>query len=564
MSGLKVEKALLNKIQAGVSKMVSEMIKEALTITCNYLSQNYSKADYNNLFHEILAIASIDNFEYTRDDAINSYEAIQKMLSSLNEKEDKRKTKGVYYTPVDVVRFILINSIKSACGKLRPNGLHVLDLNGISYSSFCFNKTVYDPTCGAGEFLITALEIKLDLLDLHKANLSKGNLKKVVSTIKGNDVNIDSVIITKVRLFLCALQRQGVSKVTGIGMVLNSSFESYDFVQTIPNLEKSYDIIVGNPPYVEDSKSELSPENRYGNIYANVLENAGKHLKPNGSIGFVIPLSYVSTPRMSKIRDVLYSYIPEQYILSYSDRPDCLFTSVHQKLCIIIGRNKNVEKTVFTGNYRYWYSEERPELFNTVEVIKNSYLTDAYIPKLGTVTDNNIYRKVINNESRLIDVLEGNNGSIYLNMRAAFWIKAFVNKHNGGEYKKYGCQSKEMSNYVMCLLNSSLFWWYWICVSDCWHITRKELIGFTVPNNLNVAETDRLAEQLEDKLENTKKYVGTKQTDYEYKHKECINEIQKIDDYINSLYGLTEEESLYIKNFAFRYRIGGGVEDESD
>ena len=347
-------------------------------------------------------------------------------------------------------------------------------------------------------------------------------------------------------------------------MVLNDSFESYDFVQATPNLEKKYDIIVGNPPYVEDSKSGLSPENRYGNIYANVLENAGKHLKPNGSLGFVIPLSYVATPRMSKIRDVLYSYVPEQYILSYSDRPDCLFTSVHQKLCILIGRNKNTEKKVYTGNYRYWYSEERPELFNTVVVTKNMYLKDNYIPKLGNHTDNNIYEKVIDKQNRLIDMFEGNQASIYLNMRAAFWIKAFVTKHSGGEYNEYGCQSKEMANYIMCLLNSSLFWWYWICVSDCWHITRKELIGFTIPNNPNFAVTDRLANKLEDKLEETKKYVGTKQTEYEYKHKECVNEIHEIDDYINRLYGLTEEESLYIKNFAFRYRVGGGVEDESN
>lgn len=98
---------------------------------------------------------------------------------------------------------------------------------------------------------------------------------------------------------------------------MNNSFESYDFVQETSTNEKSYDIIVGNPPYVEDSKSGLSPENKYGNIYANVLENSNKNLKQNGSMGFVIPLSYVSIPRMSKIREILHVYVPEQYILSY-------------------------------------------------------------------------------------------------------------------------------------------------------------------------------------------------------------------------------------------------------
>ena len=76
----------------------------------------------------------------------------------------------------------------------------------------------------------------------------------------------------------------------------------------------------------------------------------------------------------------------------------------------------------------------------------------------------------------------------------------------------------------------------------------------------NFSIVSRLATALEDKLEETKLYVGTKQTEYEYKHKSCVNEIHDIDDYINELYGLTDAESLYIKNFAYRYRVSGGVE----
>lgn len=114
----------------------------------------------------------------------------------------------------------------------------------------------------------------------------------------------------------------------------------------------------------------------------------------------------------------------------------------------------------------------------------------------------------------------------------------------------------------MCLLNSSLFWWYWICVSDCWHITRKELRGFTVPPVSDCTALCRMAEQLETLLEETKVFVGTKQTEYEYKHKNCAALIHQMDDLIHTLYGLTAEESAYIKQFAYRYRISGGVENE--
>ena len=69
-----------------------------------------------------------------------------------------------------------------------------------------------------------------------------------------------------------------------------------------------------------------------------------------------------------------------------------------------------------------------------------------------------------------------------------------------------------------------------------------------------------MANLLENKLEDTKVFVGTKQTEYEYKHKECVDVIHEIDDFINGLYGLTDEESIYIKNFLYRYRIGGGAD----
>ncbi|MCM1263244.1 MAG: SAM-dependent methyltransferase [Butyrivibrio sp.] len=544
----------------GRCKMANDMLINALKIINGYLKQNYGDNELAVIHKEINTIMGGSMFFDDYPNKPCSYEEMQESLSTLNEKETIRKNKGVYYTPLDVVKFILINSVKMACQGFCPNNLHVSDLSGIPCSTLCYDKTVYDPTCGSGVFLLAALELKLDLLDLNHIEVTKDIIKKVVESINGNDLNKDSVTITKIRLFLCVLYRHGAAKIKGLADVLNSCYKCYDYVEHKPNEENKYDIIIGNPPYIEDAKSESFPEKRYGNIYANVLENASLQLKPNGVLGFVIPLSYVSTPRMGKIRDELYATVPEQYILSYSDRPDCLFVSVHQKLCILFGRNNNGARDIYTGNYRYWYKEERHNLFNTAEVVKNDYVENEYIPKLGTKIDVSVYKRLIRFKTSIINLLEKDGKQLYLNMRATFWIKAFLKEHTGAEYKTFKCKNQDYAAFCMCLLNSSLFWWYWICVSDCWHITRKELYGFKVPEIDDFTEVNKLAAALEKRLEETKLYVGTKQTEYEYKHKECVDTIHQIDDYINALYGLSEEEGLYIKNFAYRYRIGAGVE----
>lgn len=541
----------------------NNLTKTAIRLVYEYISRRYAMSDVIEIYNELKLIARINEFDFPSNIKISneySYNQIQDILSKINEKESIRKSKGVYYTPNDVVRFILTNSIKAVYGKLTEDNITDMDLKSVPYRSFCYQKTIFDPTCGAGEYLLTALEMKFSLLKQHNKKVTSEEVKKVLSTIYGNDVNLDSVIITEMRLLLCVAEFCGIEHCIGLGNIMNHQFTTHDFITENYKLNAKFHIIVGNPPYVEDSKSGLTLERRYGNIYANVLVNAASKLEKNGALGFIIPLSYVSTPRMKQFRGELSELLREQYILSFADRPDCLFDSVHQKLCILIGKDKKVPLTLYTGNYQYWYKDERESLFQKLTVIKNRYKCDDFIPKLGTREDVNIYKKITNPQKTIpiYNISRNGSESVYLNRREAFWMKAYRTRVENPEYKIFSFLTSQEADFCYCVINSSLFWWYWICVSDCWHVS-KALNKFRMPICVNSVGATELATRLINKLEATKVYVGTKQTEYEYKHRNCLEEIHAIDEFINSIYGLDESESEYIKTFAIRYRTSGGI-----
>lgn len=249
------------------------IIDDALNMAYSYAATICQDSELCKVSQEFNGLAGETERTYiTKSTTITSYSDIQNLLSKLNEKESVRKSKGVYYTPYDVVRFIVINSVKSAYGKLTPENIRREDIDAVPYKSFAAKKTVFDPTCGAGEYLLAALELKLDLLDKHYKRIPITVIHDTVTSIFGNDINTESIMITKLRIVLCILKRYGVDYIVGLAEKMRPNFLTYDYVVEEPG-ENKYDIIVGNPPYVEDFKSGLTLSKRYGNIYANVLIN---------------------------------------------------------------------------------------------------------------------------------------------------------------------------------------------------------------------------------------------------------------------------------------------------
>ena len=210
---------------------------------------------------------------------------------------------------------------------------------------------------------------------------------------------------------------------------LELNFHNLNFITSYSELIDDYQLILGNPPYVEKSKVDYANSVKYGNLYADVIHNSIDLLSDNGVMGYIIPISYVSTSRMASVRRYVEQNTSAQYVLSYADRPDCLFVGVHQKLNILLAQ-KTLEKDnhkIYTSDYNYWYKSQRTNLFNTTEVLDNSFVNENYYPKLANNIEESIFTKVNSDTDTIISKqVSSCEKPLYLNKRAAFWIKSFI------------------------------------------------------------------------------------------------------------------------------------------
>ena len=488
----------------------------------------------------------------------------QESLSKINEKEARRKKEGVYYTDRDVTDFLAVNSllhfVVSSERKVfgYDKAITKLDRLDANLKRRLILATTLDPTCGTGEFLLSVLSIKIRLCQ----HLNEVRPEDISRSIYGNDIESQSTEITKLRVFFLLVDSYADElDVLQISHNLNQNFTNVDAVVYDRETFGTKDIVIGNPPYVEYRNFNGTPQFSYGNVYADVLHHSVDTLPDNGIMAFVIPLSYISTIRMSNLRNYIMQNTNKQIVMNFADRPDCLFSCVHQKLSIIIAQKNSEFEGILTSSYNYWYQSERKLLFDNIALWRTNVNNEAYWPKVGNKIDNSIYNKFqkMKGEDILHFTSSGIKKRIQINTRGCFWMKAFTRDMKSNSYSTYSVPS-QLYSFAYCLVNSSLFFLLWIIISDGWHITNKELSFIKFPKEIGEESIwSNLASRLEDKLEKTKVYVGTKQVDYEYKHKSCKDIIDEIDNELAKIYKLSQTQLEYIKNFGLKYRLGDGA-----
>lgn len=328
-----------------------------------------------------------------------------------------------------------------------------------------------------------------------------------------------------------------------------------------------FDAIIGNPPYVElsDLNGAYSVRNLRltvtGNLYALFLERFTALLGRGGHVGVIVPISSISTPRMALLMELLTREYSPSFVSNFAVRPGKLFVGVDMNLTIIVGqRSQSEDRLVFSTAYNRWPVEYRPFLFPVLAYYRSRPDPQSnFIAKLGTDTGAEIM-DLLTRHPKLGRLRVSHSGdTVYYHSGGRYFRKCIPEKLSN-EYKELEVQ-KGFGKAMIAALSSSLFYFYWISTSDCYHVTKRDVDFFPFPVTVkDDAEINCLADLLVRDLwskAETRRRVradGTIQNETNFSVGKSKALIDRIDRALANHYQLTPEQLDFITNYDVKFR----------
>ena len=277
---------------------------------------------------------SVNILGHIFEQSLTDLEEIQANIENINfdKTKTKRKKDGVFYTPEYITHYIVENTLGKLCNQKKEE-LNLLDVsnptnpkkltkqekqtleNIYSYRDYLLNLKILDPACGSGAFLNQALEFLIkehdDLDKLRKDFEGEGlGLYDIEASILehnlyGVDINEDAIEIAKLSLWLRSARRgRPLTKLANKIICANSLLE-------MPFEENSFDIVIGNPPYIKEYTNKKAFDGLRGSPYYQGKMDlwyffgcqALDMIKENGLIGFIAPNNWISNSGASKFRN---------------------------------------------------------------------------------------------------------------------------------------------------------------------------------------------------------------------------------------------------------------------
>jgi hypothetical protein len=351
--------------------------------------------------------------------------------------------------------------------------------------------------------------------------------------------------------------------------------------------QKGFDVIIGNPPYVEYTKvrSEYKIINFQtegcGNLYAFVIEKSHQLLNENAYFGMIIPLSISCGERMAPLRKFASEQLENIYISNFEIFPSKLFEGAFQRVTIITGRKKVNENNVrHVSKLHRWYSIERKNLIDNInytivsqkEILPlfGKYNSEVHLRVIERISESNkpiVYFIVKSNPKNFIYYQEATNYWMKAATRIPFYKKdGKLGNPAHGRFLYFEKGKTTIS--TLALLNSSLFYLWYITYSDGFHLS--EMLVKNFPTDENLLQTKdflKLGEKLENDIEaksiRTTRNTKTNNIEIEsFRINLSKAIIDEIDTILAQHYGFTEEELDFIINYDIKYRMGRELEED--
>ncbi len=354
------------------------------------------------------------------------------------------------------------------------------------------------------------------------------------------------------------------------------------FVEFYGTVNKGgFDVVIGNPPYVEYRTIKKSytvrgyTTERCGNLYAFVMERNAGLIGTKGRSGMIVPHSAICTDRMASVQQILLN-TAATWVSSYDIRPAKLFGGVDQRLCIYVSLDGKASSGIFSSRYHRWHENSRTFLLQDVEYVTlDTVLLPNTVPKAQSPTEVGLLEKMLP-KARLTKLLSRDGEVIYYHNSPRYWVRAmdfapyFWNERDGEQLstqvKTLKLASKRDAEATIAALNSSLFYWWFLLLSDCRHLNLREIESFPIGLERMSADTKiQLAQLTQELMKSFKQNSQRKETRYRTTGKVIYDEfrpklskpiIDEIDRVLAEHYGFTDEELDFIINYDIKYRMG--------
>jgi hypothetical protein len=277
-----------------------------------------------------------------------------------------------------------------------------------------------------------------------------------------------------------------------------------------------FDVLIGNPPYVVNTpdkvpyriKEALFTTFSCKNLYSFVCERSVQLGHKNSSVGQIVQLTALCSEKMPPLQDLLLQrgllFAP-----SFPRRPESIFDGVEMPVVILISLPRAIG--LLTSPIGRLYTQERPQALNVVKFAKHNVRLHGHrIGKLGSCLEVEISRKVDDTSPTLMSLTASSSDDfLYYQETCRYWARACKGypffKRNGARMapphgRTIPFRTTDACAFAMCLVNSSLFYWYYSGFSDCEHINDGLIRTIKIPKSWDTEDWDENEKKLSQSL----------------------------------------------------------------